>query len=47
MFEKAKKILKKTIKFVLAVCTFLGGIVLVSSLPFDKIKEKLERNKED
>ena len=46
MFEKAKKILKKVVKFALGVCTLLGGVILVCGLPFDEIKEKLGKKKE-
>lgn len=46
MFKKAKKILKKVIKFALSICTILGGIILVSVLPFDKIKQKFQKENE-
>lgn len=46
MGEKVKKILKKTIKFAVTACTILAGAILISALPFDEIKEKLQRKKQ-
>ena len=41
MCKKTKKILGKTIKFGMVVCTILTGGILFCRLPFDKIKEKI------
>ena len=43
MLKDAKKLLKKTIKFALTICALLGGIVVISALPIDKIKEKFQK----
>lgn len=42
MKEKIKKVLKKTMKFALIVCSVLAGIVLWNGLSVKDIKEKLK-----
>ena len=47
MKKKIRKALKKTMKFAVTICTILTGAILLGILPFEKIKEKLKRKKEN
>lgn len=42
MVEKIKKVLKKTIKFALIICSILVGIVLLKGIKVDDLKEKFK-----
>lgn len=43
MGEKIKKVFKAAVKLVGIICTAIVGAIVVCGLPFDEIKEKLER----
>ena len=47
MKKKIKKALKKTVKFAVTVCTMITGAVVLSILPWAKIKEKIKSKKAD
>lgn len=43
MGEKIKKVFKAVCKLVGIVCTVIVGAIVICGLPFDEIKEKLEK----
>lgn len=47
MRKRIKKTLKKTMIFAVTVCTMITGAVVLSILPWAKIKEKIKSKKAD
>ena len=43
MAENTKKLLKKTIKFVILICSILAGIVLLKGVDVSELKEKFKK----
>ena len=43
MAEKIKKVLKKTIKLALLICSILAGIVLLKGVNVNELKEKFKK----
>ena len=46
MRKRIKKALKKTMIFAVTVCTMLTGAVVLSILPWVKIREKIKEKKQ-
>ena len=43
MAENTKKLLKKTIKFAVLICSILAGIVLLKGVDVNELKEKFKK----
>ena len=47
MEKKMKRLLKAAFKFVVIACTILVGILIVSGLPLEELKEKIQNKIKD